>query len=236
MPRRQNKEDTYHVQQSIMAAIFRLFSQNPAPGPDGNHPLTIISFSLALVIAVVAALVQFANIQGLKQIARFYIWIFRGTPLLVQLFVVFFGLSRVGIVLDPFPAAVIVFSLNEGAYCAETIRAALESVPKGQLEAGLCAGLSYLQTIFRIVLPQAMRTGFPPLSNSLISMVKDTSLAANITVTEMFMVTQRIVARTYEPLLLYLEVGLIYLIFSTVLTKLQAVGEKKLGSYGQKGV
>ena len=191
---------------------------------------------LALVIAVVAALVQFANIQGLKQIARFYIWIFRGTPLLVQLFVVFFGLSRVGIVLDPFPAAVIVFSLNEGAYCAETIRAALESVPKGQLEAGLCAGLSYLQTIFRIVLPQAMRTAFPPLSNSLISMVKDTSLAANITVTEMFMVTQRIVARTYEPLLLYLEVGLIYLIFSTVLTKLQAVGEKKLGSYGQKGV
>ena len=195
-----------------------------------------IQWKLALVIAVVAALVQFANIQGLKQIARFYIWIFRGTPLLVQLFVVFFGLSRVGIVLDPFPAAVIVFSLNEGAYCAETIRAALEAVPKGQLEAGLCAGLSYLQTIFRIVLPQAMRTAFPPLSNSLISMVKDTSLAANITVTEMFMVTQRIVARTYEPLLLYLEVGLIYLIFSTVLTKLQAVGEKKLGSYGQKGV
>ena len=206
------------------------------PGLTATIPLTIISFSLALVIAVVAALVQFANIQGLKQIARFYIWIFRGTPLLVQLFVVFFGLSRVGIVLDPFPAAVIVFSLNEGAYCAETIRAALESVPKGQLEAGLCAGLSYLQPIFRIVLPQAMRTAFPPLSNSLISMVKDTSLAANITVTEMFMVTQRIVASTYEPLLLYLEVGLIYLIFSTVLTKLQAVGEKKLGSYGQKGV
>lgn len=236
MPRRQNKEDTYHVQQSIMAAILDSFPKILLPGLTATIPLTIISFSLALVIAVVAALVQFANIQGLKQIARFYIWIFRGTPLLVQLFVVFFGLSRVGIVLDPFPAAVIVFSLNEGAYCAETIRAALESVPKGQLEAGLCAGLSYLQTIFRIVLPQAMRTAFPPLSNSLISMVKDTSLAANITVTEMFMVTQRIVARTYEPLLLYLEVGLIYLIFSTVLTKLQAVGEKKLGSYGQKGV
>ena len=98
------------------------------PGLTATIPLTIISFSLALVIAVVAALMQFANIQGLKQIARFYIWIFRGTPLLVQLFVVFFGLSRVGIVLDPFPAAVIVFSLNEGAYCAETIRAALESV------------------------------------------------------------------------------------------------------------
>ena len=189
------------------------------PGLTVTIPLTVISFTFALIIAVIMALVQFANVKVLKQIARFYIWIFRGTPLLVQLFVVFFGLSRIGILLDPFPAAVIVFSLNEGAYCAETIRAALES---------------YLQTIFRIVLPQAMRTAFPPLSNSLISMVKDTSLAANITVTEMFMVTQRIVARTYEPLLLYLEVGLIYLIFSTVLTWVQRFGEKKLASYGHK--
>ena len=204
------------------------------PGLTVTIPLTAIAFSCALVIAVIVALVQFAQVKVLRKVARFYIWIFRGTPLLVQLFVVFFGLSRVGILLPPFPAAVIVFSLNEGAYCAETVRAALESVPRGQLEAGLCAGLSYLQTIFRIVLPQAMRTAFPPLSNSLISMVKDTSLAANITVTEMFMVTQRIVARTYEPLLLYLEVGLIYLIFSTVLTKLQGVGERKLASRGHK--
>lgn len=204
------------------------------PGLVTTIPLTLISFSLALVIAVVTALVQFANVKVLRRIARFYIWIFRGTPLLVQLYIVFYGLSRIGIVLAPFPAAVIVFSLNEGAYCAETVRAALESVPKGQLEAGLCAGLSYLQTIFRIVLPQAMRTAFPPLSNSMISMVKDTSLAANITVMEMFMVTQRIVARTYEPLLLYCEVGLIYLIFSTVLTRLQARGEKRLRTYGRK--
>lgn len=206
------------------------------PGLTVTIPLTVIAFSLALILAIIAALVQFANVKGLKQLARFYIWIFRGTPLLVQLFVVFYGLPKLGVVLEPFPAAVLVFSLNEGAYCAETIRAALESVPKGQLEAGLCAGLSYLQTVFRIILPQAMRTAFPPLSNSLISMVKDTSLAANITVTEMFMVTQRIVARTYEPLLLYIEVGLIYLIFSTVLTKLQALGEKKLGTYGRKEV
>lgn len=204
------------------------------PGLTMTIPLTILSFSFAMVIAVATALVQFANVKVLKHIARFYIWIFRGTPLLVQLFVVFFGLSRVGILLDPFPAAVIVFSLNEGAYCAETIRGSLESVPKGQLEAGLCAGLSYLQTVFRIVLPQALRTAFPALSNSLIAMVKDTSLAANITVTEMFMATQRIVARTYEPLLLYLEVGLIYLIFSTILTKLQSVAEKKLRLRGQK--
>lgn len=197
-------------------------------------PLTAIAFSLAMVIAVIVALVHFANIKVLKQICRFYIWIFRGTPLLVQLFIVFFGLMNVGLVLEPFLAAVIVFALNEGAYGAETVRASLESVPSGQLEAGQCAGLSYLQTIFRIVLPQAMRTAFPSLFNALISMLKDTSLAATITVTEMFKVSQQIVARTYEPLLLYLEVGLIYLIFSTVLTKLQSIGEKKLSYYGRK--
>ena len=177
------------------------------PGLTVTIPLTVISFTFALIIAVIMALVQFANVKVLKQIARFYISIF-AHPLLVQLFVVFFR---------PFPHRHFArsvsggsyrVSLNEGAYCAETIRAALESVPRVSLKPGQCVGLTYLQTIFRIVLPQAMRTAFPPLSNSLISMVKDTSLAANITVTEMFMVTQRIVARTYEPLLLYLEVGL----------------------------
>ena len=206
------------------------------PGLTMTIPLTVISFAFALVIAVVTALVQFAGVRGLRQVARFYIWVIRGTPLLVQLFVVFYGLPNLGLLIDPFPAAVLVFSINEGAYCAETIRAALESVPRGQMEAGECVGMSYLQIIRRIVLPQAMRTAFPTLSNSLISMIKDTSLAANITVTEMFMVTQRIVARTYEPLALYIEVGVIYLLFCTVLTKLQRVGEKKLQSYGyQKG-
>lgn len=204
------------------------------PGLTMTIPLTVIAFSLALVIAVVMALIQFANVRVMKNLARFYIWIFRGTPLLVQLFVVFYGLPNIGILIDPFPAAVLVFSLNEGAYCAESIRAALEAVPTGQMEAGYCAGMSYMQIMRRIVLPQAMRTAFPPLSNSLIAMVKDTSLAANITVTEMFMVTQRIVARTYEPLVLYIEVGLIYLLFSTVLTGLQRAGEKKLATHKKR--
>ena len=201
------------------------------PGLTVTIPLTVISFTFALIIAVIMALVQFANVKVLKQIARFYIWIFRGTPLLVQLFVVFFGLSRVGILLDPFPAAVIVFSLNEGAYCAETIRAALESVPKGQLEAGQCVGLTYLQTIFRIVLPQAFRTAFPPLFNEFISLVKNTSLASSITVYEMFMSAQRIAARTYEPFWLYLEAAVIYLAFTTILSRIQVWGEKKLQHY-----
>lgn len=204
------------------------------PGLLVTIPLTALSFTFALIIAVIVALIQFANVPILTQLARFYIWIIRGTPLLVQLFIVFYGLPHVGILIDPFVAAVVVFSINEGAYCSETMRAALESVPKGQLEAGLCAGMSWGQTIRRIVLPQAFRTAFPTLGNSLISMVKDTSLAANITVTEMFMTTQRIVARTYEPLLLYVEVGSIYLIFCTVLTKLQTSGEKRLQKYGRR--
>ena len=198
------------------------------PGLTMTIPLTAISFSLAMVIAIAVALVQFAHIRVLRQIARFYVWVVRGTPLLVQLFVVFYGLPNVGILIDPFPAAVLVFSLNEGAYCSETVRAALESVPPGQMEAGQCVGMSYLQVMRRIILPQALRIAFPSLSNSLIAMVKDTSLAANITVTEMFMVTQRIVARTYEPLALYIEVGLIYLLFCTVLTKVQRMVEKRM--------
>ena len=220
------------MNQRLLGILLDSFPKILLPGLTMTIPLTVISFSLALVIAVVTAMVQFANVKVLKSIARFYIWVVRGTPLLVQLYVIFYGLPNLGVMLDPFPSAVLVFSINEGAYCAETIRAALESVPKGQLEAGYCVGMSYMQTIRRIILPQAMRTAFPSLSNNLISMGKDTSLAANITVMEMFMVTQRIASRYYEHLALDIEVALIYLLFCTVLTKLQALGEKKLNSYG----
>lgn len=222
------------IDERLYGILVDSFGKILIPGLTMTIPLTVISFSIALIIAVIMALIQFADLKGLKQMARFYIWVIRGTPLLVQLYVIFYGLPGLGIVIDPFPAAVVVFSINEGAYAAEIIRAALESVPRGQMEAGYCVGMSYLQIMRRIVLPQAMRTAFPSLSNSLIALVKDTSLAANITVTEMFMSTQRIVARTYEPLALYIEVGLIYLIFSTVLTRLQHVGEKKLNSYGHQ--
>lgn len=205
------------------------------PGLRMTLPLTVIAFAIAMVIATVVALIQFAHVRILTPLSRFYIWVIRGTPLLVQLFVVFYGLPNLGVYIDAFPAAVLVFSINEGAYCAETMRAALESVPAGQIEAGYCVGMRYTQIMRRIVLPQALRTAFPPLSNSLISMVKDTSLAANITVMEMFMATQRIVARTYEPLALYLEVALIYLLFSTLLTWFQRWGEKRLNAHAGGG-
>ena len=216
----------------LWSLLAESFWQILLPGLTMTIPLTAISFSIALVIAVAVALVQFARVPAARQIARFYIWVIRGTPLLVQMFVVFYGLPHIGILIDAFPAAVIVFSINQGAYCAETIRAALESVPPGQLEAAECAGMTWGQSVRRIVLPQALRTAFPPLSNSLIGMVKDTSLASNITVVEMFMATERIVARTAEPLALYIEVGVIYLLFCTVLTKLQRAGERRLRVYG----
>ncbi|MDO5328169.1 MAG: amino acid ABC transporter permease [Clostridia bacterium] len=195
-------------------------------------PLTIAAFALALVISVIVALIQYADVKGLRQICRFYIWIVRGTPLLVQLYLVFYGLPNLGVVLDALPAAILVLGLNEGAYMAETVRGALESVSRGQMEAGYCVGMNYLQIMAHVVLPQAFRTAFPGLSNSMIGMLKETSMAATITVMEMFRQAQVINGRVYEPLALYSEVAVIYLIFCTVLTWLQHRGEKRLSSYG----
>ena len=195
-------------------------------------PLTAVSFLFALIISVIVAMIQYANIPVLKKICRFYIWLIRGTPLLVQLYVVFYGLPSVGIVLDAYPTAVLVFGINEGAYMAESMRGALEAVPSGQMEAGYCVSMTYLQTMWHVILPQAFRTAFPALSNSLISMVKGTSLASVITVTEMFRQAVVINGRVYESLALYTEVALIYLAFCSVLTLLQRWGEKKLSAYG----
>ena len=201
-------------------------------GIEVTIPLTILSFALALVIAVAVALIQYAHVKVIQQICRFYIWIVRGTPLLVQLYIVFFGLPSIGVKLSAFPAAVLVFGFNEGAYMAETIRGTLEGVNVGQMEAGYCVGMSYAQIMWHVVLPQALRTAFPALSNSLISMLKGTSMAATITVMEMFRQAQVINGRVAESLGLYTEVALIYLLFCTVLTWLQRWGEKRLASYG----
>ncbi len=189
-------------------------------------PLTAISFAIALVIAVIVALIQYAKVPVLTQIARFYIWLIRGTPLLVQLFIVFYGLPGLGIRVNAFWAAVFVFSVCE--------RGALEAVPYGQTEAGYCVGMNFAQTMWHIVLPQAFRNAFPALMNSLISMVKDTSLAANITVNEMFMTGQRIAGRTYQFLAIYIEVAFIYLMFCTVLSLVQKKLEGVLSRYERK--
>ncbi|CAM3099435.1 amino acid ABC transporter permease [Leuconostoc rapi] len=203
--------------------------------------LSILSFALGLVIAIIVALICREEPQGnpvIKEIwrvvyvfLRFYVWLFRATPMLVQLFIIFYGLPSAGIEIPAFPAAVIAFSLNVGAYASETVRAALNAVPKSQWETAQTIGLSTRQTLFEIIFPQAARIALPPLSNEFIGLVKDTSLASTITIVEMFAITQQITAKNYEPLLMYTLVAAVYAVFSTLLTLLQKFLEKRANRY-----
>lgn len=206
-------------------------------------PIAVISFVIGLALALLTALVRLSTNKGLfmivKGIFRFYVWLFRSTPLLVQLFIVYFGLPYLkikgilpeGIKLSPWTAGIITFSLNTGAYCSETIRAAILSIPNGQWEAAYSIGMTRTQILKRIILPQALRVSLPPLANSFIGLVKDTSLAASITIVEMFEVSQQITAENYQPLLMYSLVALFYALFCTVLTSIQGYLEKSTSKY-----
>ncbi|SOC44130.1 amino acid ABC transporter permease [Ureibacillus acetophenoni] len=194
-------------------------------------PLSLISFAIALVIAVITALVKLSNFKILKFIFSTYVWIFRGTPLLVQLFLVFYGLPKAGVTLDPWTAAIITFSLNTGAYASESIRASILSIPKGQWEAAESLGMTYWQVLRRVIAPQTVRISLPPVTNDFIDLVKGTSLAASITIAEMFMIGQQIVAFTYEPLAIYSLVAVIYLLFVSILTVIQGRLEKVASKY-----
>jgi cystine transport system permease protein len=197
-------------------------------------PLTLISFALGLGLALLTALVQLSEWRLLGSLARFYVWVIRGTPLIVQLFIIFYGLPNIGITLDGFSAAVIGFTLSVGAYGSEIIRAAILSTAKGQWEAAYSIGMTKSQALRRIILPQAARVSVPSLSNSFISLVKDTSLAFVVTVTEMFAKAQQITALYYEPLVVYSEVAVIYLLFTSVLSNLQRRLEKRFDRYTAK--
>ena len=202
-------------------------------------PHAVASFIIGMVIAVAVALVRVTPVEGIihrifLHIVKIYISIIRGTPLLVQISVVFYGLPAIGIFIDPIPAAIIGFSLNIGAYASETVRAAISSVPKGQWEAGYTIGMTYMQTFRRIIAPQAFRVAVPPLSNTFISLFKDTSLASVVTVTEMFRVAQQMANMSYDFLPIYIEAGLIYWCFCWVLFFVQARVEKRLERYVAK--
>lgn len=194
-------------------------------------PLSLLSFAIAMIIAVVTALARLSNISILRYIFGLYVWIFRGTPLLVQLFIVFFGLPNLGIVLDAWTASIITFSLNTGAYASESIRASIIAIPKGQWEAAESLGMTYWQVLRRIIAPQTIRISLPPVTNDFIDLVKGTSLVASITLADMFMIGQQITARTYEPLLIYSLVAAIYLLFITILTFMQGRLEKYASKY-----
>ncbi|MBD8539312.1 ABC transporter permease subunit [Frigoribacterium sp. CFBP 8751] len=191
-------------------------------------PLAFASMAIGLVIAVVIALMRLSGKAVLAGIARVYISIIRGTPLLVQLFVVFYGLPSIGVKLDPWPSAIIAFSLNVGGYAAEVIRAAILSVPKGQWEAAHTIGMSRGLALRRIILPQAARVSVPPLSNTFISLVKDTSLASVILVVELFRQAEQIATVSNQFLLIYLEAALVYWVICLILSFGQDALEKRL--------
>ena len=218
-----------------MPAWLHLMAQSLGPllyaGLVFTVPLTLASFGFGLALAFAAALVRLFGPRWAVAVVRFYVWLIRGSPLLVQLFVIFYGLPNVGIVLDPLTAATIGFSLNVGAYNSEVIRGVVESIPKGQWEAAYSMGMTRAEALRRVILPQAARVALPPLSNSFISLVKDTSLAAVLTVPEVFQAAQRIASVTYEPLILYTEAALVYLLFSSVLSSAQVRLERRFGRH-----
>ncbi len=216
------------MNERIITELVESFGKLFMVGLRVTIPLTLAAFSTGLFIALMVALAQIARVPVLRRLVRVYIWIIRCTPMIVQLFIVYFGLPTIGIKFNSFTSAWIVMSLSIGAYCSETVRAAIESVPVGQLEACYCDGLTFWQAMVHVIVPQALRTAFPPLSNSIIGLVKDTSLAYSVALVEILATAQRIAARTYDYFWLYLEAGLIYLIFCSILTVAQRKAEAAL--------
>ncbi|WP_201770261.1 amino acid ABC transporter permease [Basilea psittacipulmonis] len=199
-------------------------------------PLAIISFIFGLLIAVGVAFFKVMPVTHvwhkiLLKFLNLYVAMIRGTPLLVQLCIVFYGLPAVGIELDPIPTAIIGFSLNVGAYASETVRASIQSIHKGQWEASAALGMSYIQTFLYVILSQATRVAVPPLSNTFISLFKDTSLASVVTVTELFRVAQQEGNRSYDFLPVFIEAALVYWGFCWVLFYIQKRIERRQDRY-----
>jgi cystine transport system permease protein len=194
-------------------------------------PLTAISFVLGLVVALAVALMRLSPVRVVSGLARAYISLIRGTPLLLQLFIIYYGLPALGVRFDPFPAAILAFTLNVGGYAAEVIRSAILAVPKGQWEAASTVGMNYATTLRRVVLPQATRTAIPPLSNTLISLVKDTSLASTIQVTELLRVAQEAAAPTYQFFALYGVAAVYYWVVCLALSVGQSRLEERQNRY-----
>lgn len=199
-------------------------------------PLALITFAIGLVIAVFTAIARISNNTALNLLARAYVSIVRGTPLLVQLFIIFYGLPTIGVMLEPLPAAIIGLSLNVGAYASEVVRSAIISIPKGQWEAAYSMGMVRSQALRRIILPQATRVSIPPLSNTFISLVKDTSLASLVLVAELFRKAQEIASHNYEFLFIYSLAALIYWVICFILSFIQGRLEARLERYvGKSG-
>jgi cystine transport system permease protein len=183
--------------------------------------LSLGGMFFGLLLGFVLALMRLSQLAVLRGVSRVYVSFFRGTPLLVQLFLIYYGLPSLGLELSPLSAALIGFSLNMAAYACEILRAAISSIDRGQWEAAASIGMTRAQTLRRTILPQAARTALPPLGNSFISLVKDTALAATIQVPELFRQAQLVTARTFEIFAMYLSAALIYWVLASILAHFQ---------------
>lgn len=196
--------------------------------------LSLGGMIFGLLLGFMLALMRLSRFWPLSWLSRFYVSVFRGTPLIAQLFMIYYGLPQFGIELDPIPAAMIGLSLNTAAYTSETLRAAISSIEKGQWEAAASIGMNPWQTLRRVILPQAARTALPPLGNSFIGLVKDTSLAATIQVPELFRQAQLVTSRTLEVFTMYLAASIIYWLLATVLSFLQNRLEDRVNRQDQE--
>ncbi|RJT41201.1 cystine ABC transporter permease [Rahnella woolbedingensis] len=196
--------------------------------------LSLGGMVFGLILGFMLALMRLSHFWPLSWLSRFYVSVFRGTPLIAQLFMIYYGLPQFGIELDPIPAAMIGLSLNTAAYTSETLRAAISSIEKGQWEAAASIGMNPWQTLRRVILPQAARTALPPLGNSFIGLVKDTSLAATIQVPELFRQAQLVTSRTLEVFTMYLAASIIYWVLATVLSFLQNRLEDRVNRQDQE--
>lgn len=190
-----------------------------------------ISIAIALIIGFFTAIVRIVKVKVLNGIANVYVSIIRGTPLLVQIFVIYYGLPQVGLALDPISSGIMALSLNAGAYLSESFRASILAVDNGQMEASMSMGMTYSQSLRRIILPQSLRIAIPTLSNSFIVLIKDTSLVSVITVTELLQMSSLIIAKTFEPLTVYLLAAAIYWVLISFFTMLLDKLEKRTSTY-----
>lgn len=193
--------------------------------------LTVIAIICGCIIALIVAILKISSNKVLNCIGAFYTWIFRGTPLLLQLYLFYYGLPALGIQITSIQAAVLGLSLNSGAYVAEIIRSGILAIDKGQFEASKALGFTYFQTMKKIILPQAFRVIIPPMGNEFIALIKDTSLVSVITMEELLRKAQLFVSSSGDAVTPYVVTGVFYLIMTTVFTFLFSRVEKKLSVY-----
>jgi amine acid ABC transporter, permease protein, 3-TM region, His/Glu/Gln/Arg/opine family len=191
--------------------------------------ITVVSFLLAIVLAVIIGVLRSEKLpKPLELFLHFYIEIFRGSPLLIQLFFIYYGLPSIGITMGSFTAAVLGLALNGGAYMSEIVRAAIMSVDKGQEEAAFSLGMNKLERLFHIILPQAFRIAIPTLVNSFSAILKDTSLVSVLSITELTRSGQLIYTRTSRPFEIYLTLGILYFAMTYIIAFLSKGLEKRM--------